>query len=744
MRQTTPRLTFAAIFALLLVGCSGGSGGGNSSGGGAPNVAPVANAGPAQSVTSGAAVTLNGTASSDSDGTVANYTWTQTAGTAVTLTNGNSSQPTFTAPTVGAATTLTFSLQVRDNRGASSAQSTVNVTVDPPANVAPTANAGANQTVNSGVTVTLNGGASSDSDGTIATHVWTQTAGSAVTLTNGATSQPTFTAPTVASATTLTFSLAVTDNRGASSAADTVDITVNPAIAGNVNVTGTVTFGRVMIAAATRGGLLYGTPVQQPSRGVLVRALDATTLAVLATGSTSATGTYSLSVPTNTSIRIELVARMVSNASPALPRWNVRVQNGDDTAGDTPYTYMDGVAFNSSAGTPHNIAIPTGISAGGIATGPRDSGPFAILDTVYQGIQTVIGVAPNTSFPDLILAWGSNVSLGTYFSAGTPQFISLLSTLTADTDEFDQHVIAHEFGHYIEFNFSRADNIGGQHTFGEKIDPRVAFGEGFGYAFAGIVLDNTDARDTYTDNGVSRSTQFNIEANPRTNPVGPDEDYGCWCSETSMYSIIWDLYDSAADANDTVALGFAPIWSVLINEQRTTPAYTTIFPFVTALKAARPGDASAINTLLAAQNINGTDAWGTGETHVPTSVPGNVALPLYTTITRGGGAVTLRTVNDEGVDNKLGNHRFLRFTPSASGSVTVSLSTTNSTNDPDFTMKRSGTYVLNEVDQPPGPETGTTNVTNGTTYVLDVYDCDNGCPGSEEVGGDFDLTVTIN
>jgi hypothetical protein len=213
-----------------------------------------------------------------------------------------------------------------------------------------------------------------------------------------------------------------------------------------------------------------------------------------------------------------------------------------------------------------------------------------------------------------------------------------------------------------------------------------------------------------------------------------------------VYSILWDLYDSAADSSDTIELGFAPLWNVLINEQRTTPAYTTIFPFVTALKAARPGDVAAINALLAAQNIDGTDAWGTGETHVPTSVPADVALPLYTTITRGGGPVTLRTVNDEGVDNKLGNHRFLRFTPTTSASVTVSLSTTNATNDPDFTMKRSGIYVLYEDDPPPGPEVNQVplGVTSGTTYVLDVYDCDNGCPGSEETGGDYDLTVTIN
>ena len=88
---------------------------------------------------------------------------------------------------------------------------------------------------------------------------------------------------------------------------------------------------------------------------------------------------------------------------------------------------------------------------------------------------------------------------GTFFSGSGNQHIALLADLTEDTDEFDQHVIAHEFGHYIEFNFSRADNIGGAHGLGDKLDPRVAFGEGFGYAFAAIVLNDPVARDSFVD-----------------------------------------------------------------------------------------------------------------------------------------------------------------------------------------------------------------------------------------------------
>ena len=94
-------------------------------------------------------------------------------------------------------------------------------------NSAPVANAGPDQTVDAGATVTLDGSSSSDADGHSLTYAWTQTSGTSVTLSSSTASQPTFTAPTAASNTSLIFSLVVTDTESADSSADTVTITVN-------------------------------------------------------------------------------------------------------------------------------------------------------------------------------------------------------------------------------------------------------------------------------------------------------------------------------------------------------------------------------------------------------------------------------------------------------------------------------------------------------------------------------------
>ncbi|HEY6234519.1 MAG TPA: hypothetical protein VIW69_05340, partial [Candidatus Elarobacter sp.] len=188
------------------------------------NNAPIANAGPDQTVDGGSNVILIGSAT-DSDGSIASYRWTQTAGPAVTLTNANTSSASFTAPNSVAGTTLTFLLTATDNQGATGTDD-MNVVVRPRPNQPPVANAGADQTVNAGQSVTL-AGSGTDADGTVVSYAWTQIAGAAVTLTNPNTATASFTAPNVTTQTTFGFQLTVTDDRGATGSAVT-SVTVKP------------------------------------------------------------------------------------------------------------------------------------------------------------------------------------------------------------------------------------------------------------------------------------------------------------------------------------------------------------------------------------------------------------------------------------------------------------------------------------------------------------------------------------
>ena len=84
-------------------------------------------------------------------------------------------------------------------------------------NLGPAANAGQNQSVIFGSLVTLNGSASADPDGTIESYQWSQTAGTSVELSSMTEAVVTFTAPS--SQDSLSFTLTVTDNEGATSSA---------------------------------------------------------------------------------------------------------------------------------------------------------------------------------------------------------------------------------------------------------------------------------------------------------------------------------------------------------------------------------------------------------------------------------------------------------------------------------------------------------------------------------------------
>ena len=199
------------------------------SGGGGDNTAPVidsATASPA-TVTGGATVTLSG-AATDADGDTLTYTWTNDYDS----TQQTGASASYMAPTVEASTTITFTLTVSDGTADPVTKKTGAVTVTPSGgggdNTAPVigSTTASPTTVTGGVTVSLTG-AATDADGDTLTYTWTNDYDS--TQQTGASA--TYTAPTVETSTTITFTLTVSDGT-ADATAQTGAITVNPAAAG--------------------------------------------------------------------------------------------------------------------------------------------------------------------------------------------------------------------------------------------------------------------------------------------------------------------------------------------------------------------------------------------------------------------------------------------------------------------------------------------------------------------------------
>ena len=189
------------------------------------NQPPVANAGQSKTIVLPTnSASLDGSASSDADGSIASYKWSQVSGpSSATLTNAASAIATVSGLVVGQ---YVFQLIVTDNLGATS-NAQVKINVGAATNQAPIANAGPNIIITlPNNSTTLDGSASSDPDGSISTFNWSEVSGpSSATITNGTTS--------IASVGNLqagqyVLQLTVTDNSGASANA-LVKITVQQA-----------------------------------------------------------------------------------------------------------------------------------------------------------------------------------------------------------------------------------------------------------------------------------------------------------------------------------------------------------------------------------------------------------------------------------------------------------------------------------------------------------------------------------
>ncbi|MCK7555103.1 PKD domain-containing protein [Chitinophaga sedimenti] len=197
------------------------------------NAAPVARAGSDMAITLPASsVSLDGSGSTDSDGTIAKYAWTKVNGPAAgTIASATTAKTSVTGLVEG---TYTFRLTVTDDKGATHSDDVI-VTVNPAGvNAAPTARAGDDVTIvlpaNS---VSLDGGNSSDSDGSIASYAWTKVSGP----TGGTIASPAVVKTNITGLVegTYVYRLTVTDDKGASHF-DEVSIIVKPAVANNAPV----------------------------------------------------------------------------------------------------------------------------------------------------------------------------------------------------------------------------------------------------------------------------------------------------------------------------------------------------------------------------------------------------------------------------------------------------------------------------------------------------------------------------
>jgi len=495
-----------------------------------------------------------------------------------------------------------------------------------------------------------------------------------------------------------------------------------------ITVSGRITYADVPTSAFFNG-LQYSLEQALPVRGATVEACNSN--GIFASTTTTTDGEYNFNVPAGTTLRVRVRAQLVQTGSPS---WDVRVV--DNTNNKSLYVLTGGLADTGDASQRRDLHAPSGWT-GAAYTQTRSAGPFAILDTIYQSMQTVIGADSTANFPALLVNWSvnnqpaagneNNGEISTSFYRSSTTEIFVLGEENSDTDEYDDHVVAHEWGHYFQDVFSRDDSIGGPHSLNDRLDIRIAFSEGWGNALAAITTGRPVYRDTEAA-GQALGFGFSVENN---NVVSTRRG---WFSEDSAQSIIYDIFDSNDDGADTVSLGFEALYEALTSTEFTGfDSPLSIYLLADRVRANNPG--SNITGLLAGQNIFGTDAFGTNETTLAAE------LPVINTINNGQ-TINVCSHDDNGVFNKLGNRRFFRVTLNAQGSYRFSAVRTSglANADPDITLYRDGSLLRSARSQVSNSETFVITLNPGS-YWFEVFQYTN-ITGQQAGDVCFDVSVS--
>ncbi len=497
------------------------------------------------------------------------------------------------------------------------------------------------------------------------------------------------------------------------SAVKDVNLTVIPSTEVRVSISGKLTYDLVP-SASTHDSLDYANIRRESVKGVVVELLDADNGLLQSTHS-DLNGSYLFTdIESKKEVKIRVYAKMQKSGTPS---WNVMLV--DNTQNGALYGFEGKLLSSGTEDSIRNLHALSGWDGSSYAS-IRTAAPFAILNVVYKSMQNILEVDANATFPPLRVNWSThNVASGGALGdgqIGTSHYqdsnLYILGDANGDTDEYDDHVIAHEWGHYYEDKFSRTDSLGGSHGDGDHLDIRVAFGEGFGNAISAISLRDPIYFDIA---GLAQASGWSMDVEQ-----GAGNNRG-WFSEVSVQHILYDLYDDHDDGDDNLSLGFAPMHHIFVGKQKHTPSFTSLFSFIHALKSEHNQSAFNIDQIVAKEGIAEIKDNDGRDRSILSAESPYVTLTVGTTLS----LCTTNTYGHLGSRNKLSNHKYVRFFLDSNGKYHLKIERNNGTgSDPDFYIyKTTPDFSLVDVVESPRADVEEVNASIPSgNYLLDISD----------------------
>lgn len=446
------------------------------------------------------------------------------------------------------------------------------------------------------------------------------------------------------------------------------------AVPTNANLTGTFNFKRPLLS--NDGKLDFDQLLTKPARGIYLEALEVAngscTDHVVQTTIVDGNGDFGFALDNGMQYCLRARAQMYRSGERS---WDYSVT--DNTRSNAAYYFLLNSPVSPS-GASVDLIAKTGWNAGSSSyTSPRVAAPFAILDVACEAMDDFINKANLLNHQPLTFRWSKEnntdnglVSTGDIGGAfytiskagdsGRINEIYLLGEYGSDTDEFDYHVIAHEMIHYLSYNYSRSDSMGGTHAPNDYLDLTIAFDEGFASGLATIILSDLPISEIgdhkiYRDS-LSRDSAFHFMIDQRSSY---DVSKG-WYSETSVYKTIYDLFE-----DDATQITLEEMFSTLF-KQKQTDSVVSIFSFIAELKKIRTDVSSNIDNLLALEGFESiNDHFGSDETVENNNIKivpyEDLITPIFRNLILGEKAQNICSFTDFKVSNGLGVYQRFKF-----------------------------------------------------------------------------------
>ncbi|MBX3020703.1 MAG: hypothetical protein KF799_03430 [Bdellovibrionales bacterium] len=316
---------------------------------------------------------------------------------------------------------------------------------------------------------------------------------------------------------------------------------------------------------------------------------------------------------------------------------------------------------------------------------------------------------------------------------------------SSDTDHFDDSVIIHEYGHFLEDIIGISDSPGGQHTGTKPIDPRLAWSEGWGNFFQAAVRGDNHYIDTIGNDDGETDMAFYVDLETVLSAAGydyPTQTGEGNFREFSVSRMLWDVIDTNPDnggfggANETISNAFNEIWAAFSSTTQGFPYSLYAFRNIGLLHLIqRDYNATDWSDARAANRHDGdTSEYGQ---YLTTTSCGAAPYP-------GGYYFSISPASYSGDDGSfaksdlLNNNDFFHFKAPVSGSKTITLEYKDVDGNAqeadldlyiykeDYTYGASASWAGVSRKNPVSPlvvesEPVTFNMTAGANYLLNVF-----------------------